>query len=214
MINEIWTYLISPVKAPPLRTQQFCAATWKSDRNKLFTKGRNTNEGLTTTSARNKTSEPYWKRGYYGHQRSSNKTYPLHLQKELQLHSMWLQSSSPPQLSHSATQSKSQNSQLIILWKLTNNSKQRSPMSSSSNGISHLPSLHEQDGGWEHNAYVSRTTRLVSFTTSRTRAKNKNSYSGVLSKRLLCKWLTFKYYLWLQNYGSYKIMFTKRDFIY
>lgn len=76
VINEIWTYLISPVKAPPLRTQQFCAATWKSDRNKLFTKGRNTNGGLTTTSARNKTSEPYWKQEYYGHQRSSNKNIP------------------------------------------------------------------------------------------------------------------------------------------
>lgn len=44
-------YLTSPVKAPPLRTQQFCAATWKSDRSKLFTRGRNTNGGLTTTSA-------------------------------------------------------------------------------------------------------------------------------------------------------------------
>ena len=75
VINEIWTYLISPVKAPPLRTQQFCAATWKSDRNKLFTKGRNTNGGLTTTSAKNKTSEPYWKQEYYGHQRSSKQKH-------------------------------------------------------------------------------------------------------------------------------------------
>ncbi|BAS75162.1 Os01g0841650, partial [Oryza sativa Japonica Group] len=43
-------HLISPVKAPPLRTQQFCAATEKSGRSKPFTCGRNTNGGLTTTS--------------------------------------------------------------------------------------------------------------------------------------------------------------------
>lgn len=50
--NIIRTYLISPVKAPPFRIQQFCAATWKSDLSNFFTKGRNTNGGLTTTSAR------------------------------------------------------------------------------------------------------------------------------------------------------------------
>lgn len=51
------THLISPVKAPPLRTQQFWAATWKSDRNKLLTRGRNTNGGLTTTSARQRRNQ-------------------------------------------------------------------------------------------------------------------------------------------------------------
>lgn len=44
-------HLISPVNALPLGTQQFCAATLKSDRNSLFTRGRNTKGGHTTTSA-------------------------------------------------------------------------------------------------------------------------------------------------------------------
>jgi hypothetical protein len=45
------TNLISPVTAPPLRTQQFCATTEKSDRSSTFACCRNTNGGLTTTSA-------------------------------------------------------------------------------------------------------------------------------------------------------------------
>lgn len=46
------TYLTSPVKAPPFLTQQFWAATWISGLNSLLTEVRNTNGGLTTTSAR------------------------------------------------------------------------------------------------------------------------------------------------------------------
>lgn len=49
---KIVAYLTSPVNAPPFRTQQFCAATWKSGLNKFLTKLRKTNGGLTTTSAR------------------------------------------------------------------------------------------------------------------------------------------------------------------
>lgn len=44
-------YLISPVKAPPLPFQQFWAATWKSVRSILFTKGMNTNGGEMIVSA-------------------------------------------------------------------------------------------------------------------------------------------------------------------
>jgi hypothetical protein len=57
-IKRALAYLISPVKAPPLRTQQFWAATWKSGRSKPFTTGRNTNGGLTTTSANKKKKGP------------------------------------------------------------------------------------------------------------------------------------------------------------
>jgi hypothetical protein len=39
------------VKAPPFFTQQFWAATWISGRRLALTVGRNTNGGLTTTSA-------------------------------------------------------------------------------------------------------------------------------------------------------------------
>jgi len=76
------------VKAPPPFTQQFCAAIWKSERSRLFTKGMNTNGGATIVSAKAPPSPPHPMHAMHMHTHTTHKSIKQGKKKKKKNHSL------------------------------------------------------------------------------------------------------------------------------